>query len=305
MTINLSAGRMIVLSAVVILGGTGLLAGGSGQAAAGPKIDASGYVEIGPDKIFYETAGSGPVIVLIHDGNIHREVWDDQMSFFAKNYTVVRYDRRSYGKSSAPTVPFSNLDDLAALFAHLKIEKAVLMGMSAGGRLAVDFALAYPDKVTALVLVGAVVGGFPYTEHMGDRGGHQPKFDSLDSAKAFEQMRLYYVTEDPYTIYSGNAAAKAKAKRLVLENPRRRGAAANEAAPAVPAYRRLSEIKAPALILDGEFDIPDCHAHAGALNAGIPGSRRDIIRNAAHLVPLEQPEAFNKVVGDFLAGIPR
>ena len=285
--------RFLLLS-VIVLSGT-----------LNAQTVTSGYIAVGPDKIFYDLAGQGPVIVLIHDGNIHREVWDDQFLYFAKNHKVIRYDRRGYGRSSAATVPYTNLDDLNALFTELKIDKACLMGMSMGGRLAVDFALRYPEKVTALVLVGAPVGGFPYTSHMTDRGGHQPQFDTTDPAKYLAQARLYYVTEDPYTIYSENAAAKEKAKRLVLENPRHPGVSRNEPPEIVPAYKRLGEIKVPTLILVGEFDIPDVHAHAGALNAGIPGSRRDIIKQAAHLVPLEQPEAFNKIVADFLAGTSR
>ena len=267
------------------------------------QAPSSGYVPVGPDKLYYEVAGQGPVIVCIHDDNLHREVYDDQFAFFSKNYKVIRYDRRGYGRSTAGTVPYTNLDDLNALFTELRIDKACLMGMSMGGRLAVDFALRYPEKVTSLVLIGAVVGGLPYTSHMTDRGGRQPQFDTTDPVKYLAQARLYYVTEDPYTIYSENAAAKEKAKRLVLDNPRHPGVSRNEPQETVPACKRLGEIKVPTLILVGEFDIPDVHAHAGALNAGIPGSRRDIIRHAAHLAPLEQPEAFNKVVADFLAGV--
>jgi pimeloyl-ACP methyl ester carboxylesterase len=269
------------------------------------QAPSSGYVAVGPDKIFYDLAGQGSVIVCIHDGNLHREVWDEQLSYFSKNHRVVRYDRRGYGKSLAASAPYTNLDDLNALFAALRIDKACLMGMSAGGRLAVDFALRYPEKVTSLVLVGAVVGGLPFTSHMTDRGGHQPQFGTGDAVKYLEQSRLYYVTEDPYTIFSENRAAKEKAKRLVLENPRHPGVSRNEPTEAVPAYRRLAEIKVPALILVGEYDIPDVHAHAGALNAGIPGSRRDVIRRSAHLAPLEQPEAFNRAVAEFLAGVEK
>jgi pimeloyl-ACP methyl ester carboxylesterase len=72
-----------------------------------------------------------------------------------------------------------------------------------------------------------------------------------------------------------------------------------------PAITRLHELDVPALILVGEFDIPDVHAHAGAINAGIRNSERRIIAKAGHLVPLEQPESFNRVVLDFLGGIVR
>ena len=67
-----------------------------------------------------------------------------------------------------------------------------------------------------------------------------------------------------------------------------------------PAARFLSEIKVPALVLVGEFDIPDVHAHGGVIEFGIPGAKREIILKSGHLIPLEQPEAFNESVLRFL-----
>jgi len=71
------------------------------------------------------------------------------------------------------------------------------------------------------------------------------------------------------------------------------------------AIKSLSEIMVPALILVGEYDIPDVHAHAGALNAGIQNSKREIISKAGHLIPIEQPQLFLEAVTSFLAKIPK
>jgi len=267
----------------------------------------SGYVNVGPDKIYYETAGAGPVIILIHDGIVHSAIWDEQFAEFAKSHKVIRYDRRGYGRSSAPTVAYSHMDDLNSLFAQWKIERACLMGMSSGGRLAIDFTLQYPQKVNALVLVGAVVGGFPYTDHMLTRGGHLPA-----GLTDMEKSRAWYVAEDPYEIYAENKAAKERVKEFVKKYPHREGPPAKrdearegarakqDEAPAKPSYTRLGEIKIPALILVGEFDMPDCHAHAGAINAGIANSKRAIIPKSGHLIPIEQPVLFNDAVMKFL-----
>jgi pimeloyl-ACP methyl ester carboxylesterase len=67
-----------------------------------------------------------------------------------------------------------------------------------------------------------------------------------------------------------------------------------------PALPNLREVAVPTLVLAGEFDIPDVHAHAGAIEAGIAGARRYVVRDAGHLVPLEQPEVFNKLVTQFV-----
>jgi 3-oxoadipate enol-lactonase len=255
----------------------------------------SGYVNVGNDKIFYEAKGSGKVIIFIHDGMIHRETWDDQFAFFSKNYRAIRYDRRGYGKSSPSTSKYSNVEDLNTLFTFLHVDSACLVGASSGGMLAINFTLQYPQKVTSLVLVGAVVGGLPYTQHFLTRGGHLPP-DLIDLKKS----DLYYINDDPYEIYSENRAAKEKALKLTMNNE-----ITDRAPQSLPykPYLRLNEIKVPALILVGEFDIPDVHAHAGAINAGIVNSRREIIPKSGHLIQMEQPEAFNQAVVRFLKDI--
>jgi len=259
------------------------------------QIGSSGYINVGEDKIFYETAGKGTVLIFLHDGLVHREIWDDQFSFFSQNHRVIRYDRRGYGNSSAVSGAYSNVEDLNSLFTHLKIEKACLIAMSSGGALAVDFALQFPEKVSSLILVGAVVGGFPYTRHFYSRGGHLPS-----DLKTIEERILYYACDDPYEIFHENKAAKEKVARLVKSFPRKGHGGSSGAPPGKPAYRRLNEVKIPTLILVGEFDIPDVHAHAGAINAGITNSNRDIIPKSGHLIPIEQPTLFNNKVKEFL-----
>lgn len=259
------------------------------------QADVSGYVDVGDSKIFYEAAGQGPVLILIHDGLVHREIWDEQFPVLAKDYRVVRYDRRGYGKSSAASGVYSNVEDLNRLYAELEIREACLIGMSSGGALAIDFTLQYPDKVSSLILVGAVVGGFSYTRHFFDRGGYLPSDLETEEARA-----AYYAREDPYEIFRENKAATQRVARLVKENPRKGRGTRSIPSSAQPAYRRLGEIEAPALVLVGEFDMPDVHAHAGAINAGIAHSTRDIIPKSGHLIPIEQPELFNAAVGKFL-----
>lgn len=259
------------------------------------QIFSSGYVNVGNDSIFFETLGSGKVIILIHDGLIHREVWDSQFSLFSKDYRVIRYDRRGYGKSSPASGTYSNLEDLSALFTQLKIDKACLIACSSGGALAIDFTLKHPPMVRSLVLVGAVVGGFSYTRHFNRRGGYFPN-DLTD----IQKIRLYYASDDPYAIYRENNAAKEKAIELVKKYPQEVYNPPSYSHQSTPTFQRLNEIKIPALILVGEFDIPDVHAHAGVINAGILNSKRKIIPKAGHLIPMEQPDLFNETVIKFL-----
>jgi pimeloyl-ACP methyl ester carboxylesterase len=263
----------------------------------------SGYVDVDGGKLFYDMAGQGPNIVLLHDGMVHREIWDEQFQVLARNYRVVRYDRRGFGKSSDPTLPYSHIDDLNRVFSQLKIDRAIIFGMSSGGGLAIDFTLKYPEKVVGLVLVGAVVGGLGYTAHMGTRGGHLiPLSERSDNQKLVK----YYVMDDPFEIYRENIQTKERVMKMIQPytlTDRGEGIAVKR--PDRMALGFLHEISVPTLILVGEFDIPDVHAHAGAINAGISGSSRLIIAGSGHLIPMEQPKLFNAAVANFLKWFPR
>ena len=263
------------------------------------KID-SGYINVNGGKLFYEVAGEGEHIVLLHDGTIHREVWNDQFPVLAKNFRVVRYDRRGYGKSSNPQAPFSNIEDLNQLFTQLQLDKAIIFGMSAGGGLAIDFTLKYPEKVNALVLVGAVVSGYGYTTHMLTRGGRVKSFAELFSN--LQKVIKYIGWEDPYTIYPENIKAKKKCLQLLEANTINVNTDKYTflKPPDRLAAKFLSEIKIPTLVLVGEYDIPDVHAHSGVIEFGISNAKREIISNSGHLIPLEQPDVFNATVLKFL-----
>ncbi|MHC1705107.1 MAG: alpha/beta fold hydrolase [Tenuifilaceae bacterium] len=261
----------------------------------------SGFINVDSGKLYYEAAGIGENLVLLHDGMVHLNIWDEQFLVLAKKYRVVRYDRRNYGKSTDPVSQYSHIEDLNQLFVQLKIDKAVVFGMSSGGRLAIDFTLKYPEKVKGLVLVGAVVGGYGYTQHFITRGGrYYPKNYSNP-----DDVQKYFATEDPYEIYPENKEAKQKVlKMLESTKPSHDAREKGKLTLARPAEKRavkfLSEIKVPALVLVGEFDIPDVHAHAGVINAGIENSKRVIILKSGHLIPIEQPVLFNEVVMKFL-----
>lgn len=105
-----------------------------------------------PSVLRYEQTGDGAPIVLIQGANLPMEMWDAQVEFFATEFTVVRYDVRGFGGSGPRDgVPYQSHADLKALLDHLRIERAHLIGLSLGGRIAVDFALTYPDRVASLV----------------------------------------------------------------------------------------------------------------------------------------------------------
>jgi 3-oxoadipate enol-lactonase len=254
------------------------------------------FLNVENGKIYYEECGAGSqTVVLVHDGIVHSAVWDAIWPAFCKSFRAIRYDRRGYGRSPEPTTWYTETEDLAALLRHLKVSKTVLVGSSHGGELSIDFTLQYPRMVQQLVLVGAVVSGMPYSDHFLNRG--------MENSKPFEKndkiAGIANWANDKYVLGAGRDAARKKLLELLTANPQ--DLTHNDyARPTQAALPRLHEIEIPTLIVTGDADIPDVHAHAGAIEAGIRGSRRIVLNNAGHLPYLELPDEFTKVVSGFI-----
>src|SRR3954447_19739405 len=121
-------------------------------------------VDVDGGQLYYETCGSGAQsIVLIHDGVVNSASFDDMWPILCRQFRVVRYDRRGYGKSPAATAPYSPQDDLAAVMAAAKMDHASLAGFSFGGGLAVSYAIRHPEQVDRLIISGAALNGFEQT----------------------------------------------------------------------------------------------------------------------------------------------
>jgi pimeloyl-ACP methyl ester carboxylesterase len=257
---------------------------------------AGDFVLVHAGKIYYEECGSAvQAVVLLHDGVLDSAAWDDVWPGLCGRFHVVRYDRRGYGRSPAAAEGYWETDDLAALLRHLKIARAAIVGSSHGGEIAINFALADPEMVQELVLVGAVVGGMPYSAHFlerGDRLGKPLEKNDIPGAIAAAQ-------NDKYLIAAGNDAAKKRMATILTASPQDLSHASKELWPK-PALARLAEIRMPTLLLTGDADIPDVHAHAGAIEAGIPRARRVVVSGVGHLMYLEKPREFTELVASFV-----
>jgi 3-oxoadipate enol-lactonase len=252
------------------------------------------FVDVEGGKIYYEDCGTGDeALVLLHDGVVHSAVWDDVWPAFCKNFHAIRYDRRGFGRSPAATSWYSETDDLFALLRYLRVHQAMLVGSSHGGEISIEFTLAHPNLVEQLVLVGAVVHGYPYSDHFMNRG-EATWAPTKDTAAAIAR-----IADDKYLTASDHPAARQKIRDLLTAAPQ--DFTHNDMSRDVPSsLPRLHEIHVPTLILVGDADIPDVHAHAGAIETGIANSRRIVIPDTGHLMYLEKPEEFTRTVSHFL-----
>jgi len=261
-------------------------------------VEDGGRVRVNGAELYYEAAGQGQPLVLLHDGLLDRRVWDDQFVAFARLYRTIRYDRRGYGKSSAPERPFSDVSDLYYLLRYLGTEKAYLMGVSNGGKVALEFALEHPRIVAALVLVGPNLGGYRPSEEKQRRVSEILSVARERGAEAGVEAWM----EDPfYPPAKERSAARERVRRIARESlPPLLSAPGfrEEADPST--VKRLSRVIAPTLILMGERDDRDNREIASILGSRLPRSDKKVFSGCGHLVNLERPEAFHRVVTDFL-----
>lgn len=264
-----------------------LLLGGT-PASAAPKL----IPVTDGGQVSFETCGSGAkAIVLLHDGILDGSAFDAVWPKLCAKFKVVRYDRRGYGASPPAASPYDAVADLKAVMKAAGVEHATLVGSSSGGGVAVDFALAHPRAVDGLVLVGAAVNGFKPTEHFMKR--------TQTLVTLLSQGRLADAVKDPYILTSGAEAQRAFVVADLTAHPGNFGAAQMiKDGPEV--MGRLGEIKVPTLIVTGEVDIPDVHAHAGALEALIPGAKRIVMTGGGHFIYLERPDAFAEMVSGLM-----
>ena len=250
-------------------------------------------VNVPGGRLYVEECGSGSGIVLLHDGLLHSVLWDDIWPALCSKYHVVRYDRRGYGRSEAAKAPFSPVDDLLRIMASAKMESATLVGCSSGTALATDFAIAHPERVKALFLIGPVVHGMRSSDYFLERGNAASAPLANDDVRAAAENW----SKDPFQISGDRPQARKKIFDTLVANPQNFKVSGQwEIRPSPPTVTRLPEVQAPTLLIVGEGDIADVHAFAGALQAAVPVVRREVWKDDGHLVPLEKPsDLFNRL----------
>lgn len=202
---------------------------------------------------------------------------------------------------------FSHHLDLAGLLDHLGIPRATLIGASMGGSVALDFTLAFPERVEALILVDSGLDGYRFadswlkaqwaeSEAARDRG-------VLEAAAEVETRTwLAGPSRSPADV---DGSVWALVRQMVLASYRTPPGLGDELPLEPPAAERLGEIRAPTLVLVGEHDLPDMHRIAETLAGGIAGAEKAVMPGCAHLPSLERPAEFNRVVASFLDRRPR
>ena len=249
-------------------------------------------------RLFYEIQGQGDTLILIHGGFTDRRIWNEQIDELSRDFTVIRYDLRGFGRSDFPSRPYRPAHDLLALYDGLSIGQAALIGLSSGGEVALSFTLAYPDRVTALLLASSPALGLPV-----------PPEDSVRDLAISQAVSSGGADSGVVSWLQHPALASLREKRelanqmefLVRENARSFSLPFRPFLPDdPPPSERLGEIRVPTVIVWGDRDTETIQRNSAVTAERIPGSRTVIMRGAGHMVSLERPGEFNRVVRDLM-----
>lgn len=271
------------------------------------EID-NGLVPIDDGELFYETAGSGPAVVLLHGGMLDQHMWDEQFSWLVNSgLRAIRYDSRGHGLSSTVAGDYANHDDLCALLDALDVRSAVLVGLSHGSRVAIDTAIAHPDRVSALALAAPGISGRAFTdpfvlEHI---KAQVAAIGTPDGAEVYVEHFLRMWVDGPHrdasAVHPGfRERMRASAAANVEVHADGRGAGMPLE---VGAADRLGEIRVPTVVFDGDLDSKDISANAHAIALAVPGARRVRIPGAAHMVNLENTALYDHELHSFLSSL--
>lgn len=243
-------------------------------------------------RLYYEIAGLGEPIVFIHGFTLDHAMWQPQVEYFSKHHQVVMYDARGFGKSSVPVGPYDHAADLQALLEHLNIRRAHIAGLSMGGRIAINFALAYPQMVASLTLMDAALDGYKsevdWNVHATEQGLERAKENWLNHevfAATQKHPEVVLALRPIIEAYSG--------WHWLHYDPQQ---PAN-----THARDRLQEITSPTLIMVGAGDLRYFHNIANVLAVGIPGAQKVVVPDAGHMVNMEAPAVVNRLLADFIA----
>jgi pimeloyl-ACP methyl ester carboxylesterase len=255
------------------------------------------YADINGARLYYQLTGEGQSLVLIHGFTLDHRMWDDQVEAFAPGHRVISLDLRGFGRSSLPNDPYSHVEDVKALLSYLEIRQAVVLGLSMGGVVAMDFAQAYPEYTRALILADSTWRGFSWSRQS---AAYVSGIDSTAREKGVPAARALWLTH-PFFAHAREQPAVARRLHAMVEDYTGWHwlHASRETMPPAGASN-LTALTMPTLVLVGEYDIPDFQAISDQLAYSIPHAQKLVLAGVGHMSNMEDPAQVNQAVAEFL-----
>jgi 3-oxoadipate enol-lactonase len=244
--------------------------------------------------IWYDRTGSGEPVVLLHQGVVDSRIWSPVIPSLAERFDVIAYDQRGYGRSEGWDGPYSHVDDLVGVLDEVGVARAALVGPSRGGRIALEAAVAQPDRVTKLALLGSGLPGHPV--QIEGTPEQEARWEAAEARGDLAEMAELDME------FWAPLGADEELRAMFLENAE----ASNADDPAVPVEppvaARMDEIRVPTLVITGDHDVPAINEVGDVLERGIAGAQRLVVAKADHMIQWRSPEQISAALIAFLDG---
>jgi pimeloyl-ACP methyl ester carboxylesterase len=262
-------------------------------------------------KLHYQDAGAGDPLVFVHEFAGDHRSWHLQVRFFARRYRCIAFDARGYPPSDVPEDPSAYsqqraVDDIKGVLDHLGIDRAHVCGLSMGGYATLIFGLQYPDRARSLTVAGCGYGSV-----MADREAFRK--DSEHVARRFEAdgmeavaefysrgpTRVQFIDKDPHgwqEFHEQFRQSSARGHALTLRGVQMTRPSVLDLGP------QMERLEVPTLVMTGDEDEP-CLEPAIFMKRKIPASGLVVLPKAGHTINLEDPDAFNRALLDFLTAV--
>ncbi len=252
-----------------------------------------------PVELYCREAGKGPPVVLLHGLGGTHTVWNEILPGLSEEFHVLAPDLRGHGRSPNPTGSTYSFDEMAGdvekLLVDHQLADAHLVGLSAGGFLALYEAVRAPAKLRSLVLISSAGHSEQHTRGIVDRWAATYREDGFDTYALRLLKDLYYPDWiEAHLDYADEVREQLRTADL-------RGTAGWGAATKTFDLRgRLGKIRLPTLIIQGMDDAVVDSSHARLLRQTIPGAELKLLAQTGHMVPVERPAATLEAVRTFL-----
>lgn len=267
------------------------------------QIEKEIYLNKSQHKIQIKTTGKGTPIIFAHGGYLDLEMWEPQVKEFKTTNRIIRFSDLGHGKTVRAKSSILGYEIINNLTTQYPNEKFVLVGLSWGAMLCVDFALNYPHKVEKLILVSPGLNGWPYFKDSLASKNYklrQSAIDNLDTLKAAKLFHQNWVVGPRRQENELDESFYSESLDMIIRNMRNHWQENWSDLDSIKARTRLESIKSPTYIVTGKYDAEDILLIAEEYHKRIENSKKIEMDNVAHLLNMENPTRFNEILRDIL-----
>jgi len=251
--------------------------------------------------INYTVSGRGPWLTLSHSLACRLEMWDEEVRRLADRFTVLAFDSRGHGRSSAPAMPYTLdmiADDIVGLLDHVGAKQTHWVGLSMGGIFGLTTALRYPGRFSSMVLADT---GSKLSEESVQAFKDRVATVRAGRMEAIVQPTLRRWFTD--AVRERRTELMARVAEWIRNTPLEGYAGVSAAIPTIDVTHRLHEIDIPVLVIVGADDKAMPLTLSQTLVKNLPNAELVVIPEAGHLSNLEQPQLFYEALTKFYARI--